>query len=112
MFAIAQIRALLGRLREADRKLLVFGASFHQYNLEPPLPEAAVRAWENRHGVELPAAYRAFLLEPGNGGAGPFYGVFPLGQCIAVAGYVVFDTFYESVAGTLRVPFAVTQCRR
>lgn len=33
-------------------------------------------------------------------------------RCIAVAGYVVFDTYYESVQGTLRVPFAITQCRR
>lgn len=102
MLALTQTRALLRRLREADRELRVFGASAHHYKLEPPLPEAAVCKWEKDHGVELPADYRAFLLELGNGGAGPFHGLFPLGQWDGSGSGL---EPWEHFAGLLRSPF-------
>jgi hypothetical protein len=61
-------------------QLRVFGADVHRFRLNPPLPEADVMAFENVHNVSLPHDFRQFLTNVGNGGAGPFYGVFPLGE--------------------------------
>lgn len=72
MFDAAEVRTLLANLREADTRTRVFGSRSHRYALGPPVPEATLGAWERQHGIELPADYRAFLLELGNGGAGPF----------------------------------------
>ena len=58
----------------------VFGAEAHGFDLNPELNEPVVATFERAHGVQLPSDYRAFLTSIGNGGAGPFYGVFPLGK--------------------------------
>ncbi|MFO7566149.1 MAG: SMI1/KNR4 family protein [Enhygromyxa sp.] len=73
-----RIRARLELLACCDPQLQVFGAITHEYRLAPPLAEAEVVEFERRHGVELPADYRAFITTLGNGGAGPFYGLAPL----------------------------------
>jgi hypothetical protein len=45
------------------------------------LDETELRAFEARHGVSLPADYRAFLSRVGNGGPGPpAYGCAALGE--------------------------------
>lgn len=49
----------------------MFGASSHGYVLQPPLPEARVRAWERERGIALPTDCRSFLVELGHGGATP-----------------------------------------
>jgi SMI1 / KNR4 family (SUKH-1) len=58
----------------------VFGAEAHDFDVNPPLSEAVVAEFERAHGIHLPSDYRGFLTSIGNGGAGPFYGVFPLGK--------------------------------
>ena len=76
-----RIRKDLERLRFAGvDDTQVFGVGLHGLVLYPPLPEASLKAFEAQYGMELPADYRAFLAELGNGGAGPFYGVFRLGE--------------------------------
>lgn len=102
MFDVAEARRLLARLCEADRNFVVFGASSHRYRFEPRLSEPELCGWERKHGIELPAEYRAFLTELGNGGAGPFYGVFPLGMWDGAGGPL---ESWVDAAGDLRAPF-------
>jgi hypothetical protein len=68
----------LARLQSAPPS--VFGAGAHGFRLNPPLTEARVLEFEEAHGITLPSDFREFLIAVGNGGAGPFYGLFPLGQ--------------------------------
>ena len=51
----------------------------HRYALNPCISETEVTAFEAKYDVVLPSEYRTFLTEVGNGGAGPCYGLFPLG---------------------------------
>lgn len=52
----------------------------HRYRLYDPATEAEIATFETAHGISLPSEYRRFLKELGNGGAGPGYGIFPLGE--------------------------------
>jgi len=53
-----------------------------------------LRTFEEFFSVTLPSDYRQFLLEAGNGGAGPYYGLLPLSGAF--------------VYGNLAKPFALT----
>ncbi|HEY7154669.1 MAG TPA: SMI1/KNR4 family protein [Gemmataceae bacterium] len=70
---------MLRRLRAADLGFRVFGSEHHRYRLGPQLSEGELAAFESANGVRLPEDYRRFLTVVGNGGAGPFYGLEPLG---------------------------------
>jgi hypothetical protein len=74
-----EILRKLSRLRTLDGALSAFCASSHQYKLNAVASAAAIASFEQKHQVELSADYRDFLLYCGNGGAGPYYGLFPLG---------------------------------
>jgi hypothetical protein len=76
----ASIRDALAALRESPRSLDVFGSQMHDFRTHPPLSEDAVREFERAHRITLPAEYRGFLIHVGNGGAGPAYGLFKLGE--------------------------------
>ncbi|MFN8373093.1 MAG: SMI1/KNR4 family protein [Anaerolineae bacterium] len=73
------IKIKLALLRGRDPHYQVFGANVHRYRMSAPLSEEQVEAFEEQYGVTLPAGYRDFLLNVGGGGAGPYYGVLPLG---------------------------------
>lgn len=74
----SRIIELLGCLQNAQPS--VFGADVHGFRSNPPLPQADIVEFERKHQVTLPPDYRQFLTCVGNGGAGPFYGIFPLGK--------------------------------
>ena len=74
----SRITKTLACLRNA--KSNVFGADAHDFRLNRPLSESDAIAFERFHRVTLPNDYRQFLTCVGNGGAGPFYGIFPLGK--------------------------------
>jgi hypothetical protein len=75
--------------------------------VNPTLPEAEVLAFETQHRIGLPADYREFLLRIGNGGAGPCYGVFPLGQMDGIKGMKPWRE-NDGFVGVLSEPFALT----
>jgi len=52
----------------------------HRYRLETPLAADKLATFERQHGITLPHDFRQFLTQLGNGGAGPDYGIFALGQ--------------------------------
>lgn len=86
---IARIIEKLAQARWSDSEYKVFGSAQHRYQVGPTASEAEVQEFESLYEVKLPSCYRAFLLEVGNGGvdprsaaAGPFYGVYGLGECI------------------------------
>jgi hypothetical protein len=74
------VRNAIEALRQRDAAFELFGALRHRYEFNPRLSELKVAEFEGRYGIRLPEAYRHFLLNVGDGGAGPSYGVFKLGK--------------------------------
>jgi hypothetical protein len=77
-----RIRTKLSYIRVNDPRMHLFMTGFHGYELNEPLPESAVIEIEQRRSLELPEDYRAFLLLMGNGGAGPFHGLYRLEESL------------------------------
>jgi len=81
-----RINAGLFALQCSDTEHVVFGANGHRYLLRARLTESQVAEFEQRYDIRLPEDYRQFLLELGNGGAGPFYGILGLDQLEEIGG--------------------------
>ncbi len=81
-----RIKSKLGEVKVKDKDLKNFGVDYHQYTLHTPLTEHAVKQFELQYNIELPLDFIFFLTKFGNGGpghfggAGPFYGLYPLGN--------------------------------
>ena len=78
MKTIEEIKGKLEELKRLDKRLEIFGASSHKYEFNEPLSMEELNQFEAKYKVTLPKDYKAFLNEVGNGGAGPYYGVYPL----------------------------------
>jgi hypothetical protein len=74
------VRSAIEAVKQRDPAFELFGASSHRYQLNSRLSEPEVVEFESRYGIRLPEAYRDFVLNAGDGGAGPYYGVFRLGM--------------------------------
>lgn len=70
---LGRIAGKLAAARAVPVPSKAFGAREHGFKLGNPLPEAVVAEFEERHEVALPAEYRLFVTELGDGGAGPGY---------------------------------------
>lgn len=84
---INRIKKKLVQAKNTDKDYKVFGASSHKYQINQPATINEIKAFESKYAVQLPEYYRAFILHIGNGGpgyqnsgAGPFYGIYPLGE--------------------------------
>ncbi|GAA1522818.1 hypothetical protein GCM10009730_33710 [Streptomyces albidochromogenes] len=108
------VRARIREMAARDPGLERFGADTHRYELGPALPEAEIRAFEETHGIALPADYRSFVAEVGNGPAGPCHGLMPLTVPRPEAGeeWAVDDEWEQDrVPGRLAAPFPLTEPR-
>lgn len=90
---ILRILEKLQQVREQNPKDL--GAETHRYELNPPIQEQELLDFEAEHGVQLPEEYRDFLLYAGNGGAGPYYGIYPLEKWYDFGDWI-YDTRVEN----------------
>lgn len=86
---IQRIKIKLPVAKRSDKGLRVFGASSHKYQINKPVSITEIERFENKCNIKLPSCYKSFLSEIGNGGdsymksgAGPYYGIFPLGKNI------------------------------
>ncbi|MCC6812251.1 MAG: SMI1/KNR4 family protein [Deltaproteobacteria bacterium] len=77
----------------------IFGARWHQFSVGKRLSSASIEAFESKWNIELPEDYRSFLLEVGDGGAGPYYGIAPLAE------WCQPDSESEFAADALKTPF-------
>jgi hypothetical protein len=100
----ARIRDGLRMLREANPAPKVFGAEAHGFRCHPPLSEAAVREFEDRHRIRLPPDYRGFLVHVGDGGTGPAWGLFKLGEMDSAFRHKRWKE-NDGFVGTLAEPF-------
>ncbi len=80
------IRNKLETLRTRDTEFATFGSNEpwagHQYILNPCATEEDVAEFEGASAVVLPPEYRLYLTKIADGGAGPFYGLYSLGQAV------------------------------
>lgn len=77
---IGLIRKKLARMAELDTGSVV--KEIHGYQLNPPLTEDALVEVEAANGFTVPEQYRRFLLNAGNGGAGPYGGILSLEESL------------------------------
>lgn len=90
------LQKLVEQAGNVDENCAVFGADCHQYRLNPPLPLQEVRSFEERYHLKLPEEYVFFLTMVGNGGAGPYYGIYPLDKLPLYTEYLSEYTGEES----------------
>lgn len=82
MFQREEVLAILNEAHRMDENCEMFGASKHQYLLNPPIRKSFVRGVEERYGFRLPEDYFYFITEVGDGGAGPDYGIISFAELV------------------------------
>ncbi|WP_395317347.1 SMI1/KNR4 family protein [Variovorax sp. UC74_104] len=101
---MTDILSRLQTLKRLDLDCSSFAAKAHWYDLNPPLSEEEVAQMEAKYRCRFPNEYRRFITAIGNGGAGPAYGVFPLGMQDEFHGLTSWDAKF-SLIGDLSKPF-------
>ncbi|WP_238188252.1 SMI1/KNR4 family protein [Paenibacillus sp. L3-i20] len=73
-----RIKSKLEKALRKDTAFSVFGASSHKYKVNEKLRAKELTEWQEKNQVTLPEPYTQFLTEIGNGGAGPYYGIYSI----------------------------------
>jgi hypothetical protein len=76
-----QLDVIKNKLNQAKRKdtdFSEFGASSHQYRVNEKLSAKKLADWQTHNQVTLPEPFAQFLTKVGNGGAGPYYGIYSI----------------------------------
>ena len=88
----------LTKLKAIDYQFAIFFLFSHVYKLNPSLRVDDFNEIEEKYNCSFPDDYKYFITSIGNGGAGPFYGVFPIEQqddnddmCSWEHGYLIGD---------------------
>lgn len=74
----AYLKDLVKQAGKKDGAHRIFGSQKHGYKLNPTVTREEVRLFEERWHLTLPEEYVFFLTKVGNGGAGPYYGLYCL----------------------------------
>lgn len=72
------IQKQIRKAANKDTEYKIFGAKKHRYQLNPVTTIEKIRQFEQKHNLKLPEEYVFFLTQVGNGGAGPYYGLYSL----------------------------------
>ena len=84
---IESLAAKIAELSSRDAEMTTFGSSNygsgHHYRMREVLSIKELVAFESAFDVQLPRDYAAFLLKIGNGGIGPYYGLYSLSQSLS-----------------------------
>lgn len=75
---VSYLKSMVTQAGARDPSHLIFGANRHKYKLNLPASLKQVRRFEEKHNLLLPEEYKFFLTQIGNGGAGPYYGLYSL----------------------------------
>lgn len=73
-----RIKNKLNQAKRKDKAFSEFGASSHQYRVNRKLTAKKLTDWQAHNQVTLPEHFAQFLTEVGNGGAGPYYGIYSI----------------------------------
>src|SRR5688500_10289501 len=80
---ISVVSEMVARIAGADPERKVFASFRHAYELHAPVDQATLARAEQAIGAPLPDEYRRFIVDVADGGAGPYYGVLPLGAALS-----------------------------
>lgn len=75
---IERIKTKFDKLKQLDKNFEVFGSEKHKYKFNQTKSEKELIDFEENNGIKLPIEYKEFLMQIGNGGAGPYYGLEPI----------------------------------
>lgn len=102
---------ILNQAQCIDSKYELFGASKHQYKLNPPISASFVHEVEEKYGFTLPKDYFSFITEVGDGGAGPEYGIIPFGDFLEKGVSAGAEKFMEAYRQSVAYPFTPRQMK-
>lgn len=91
-----KLKLLVEYAGNADSNYCIFGSETHKYTFNQPAEIEDILKFEKKYNIKLPESYISFLTLVGNGGAGPFYGLYSLEQLEHNNEYLMQDNSIET----------------